>query len=80
MFNENLMKIVNNDILLSLVLGIVCTLIIYFENKRTKTEYSYINYVKNIVFISLALYAALYLKNTKIPIKESSIKIGEPDF
>jgi len=80
MFNENLMKIVNNDILLSLVLGIVCTLIIYFENKRTKTEYSNINYAKNIVFISFIVYGALYLKNTKIPIKESSIKTGEPDF
>lgn len=80
MFKENLIKITNNDILLSLVLGVVCTIIIYFENKRNKTEYSYSNYVKNIVFISLTVYGALYLKNTKIPIKESSIKIGEPDF
>ena len=73
-------QIMNNDILLSLFLSSCCTLIVYIDNKRTKTVNNNTNYIKLIVLISISIYLALYLKNIKIPIKESSIKIGEPDF
>lgn len=73
-------QITNNDILLSFVLSLCCTLIVYMDNRRTKTLTSNIHYVKLIVLISISIYLALYLKKTKISIKESSIKIGEPDF
>ena len=73
-------KIMNNDILLSIVLSVFCTMIVYFEHKRQKTIYSNINYVKLVLLISISIYLAIYLKNIKIQVKESSIKIGEPDF
>ena len=75
-----LANIINNDILLSIIISIICTLVIYLDHKRTKIIYNYTNYIKYIILIAISVYIGLYLQKIKIPIKESSIKIGEPNF
>lgn len=80
MTNMYLANIINNDILLSIVISSICTLVIYLDHKRTNIIYNYTNYIKYIILISISVYIGLYLQKIKIPIKESSIKIGEPNF
>ena len=72
--------VMNNDFLLSGVVGLICTILYYVENKRTKNVITNVSYLKVLVIVTVAVYLTLYLKNTKTVLKESSVKIGEPDF
>ena len=80
MIKEYVNKILENNILLSGVVGLICCIIFYLENKRTNKKYETISYLKLIILVSLSIYFVLFIKNKKIPIKESNVKIGEPDF
>jgi len=80
MIHENINKIIENNLLLSGVVAVICTLIFYFENKRTKNNYETISYGKLIVLIGISIFFVLFIKNKKIPIPESNVKIGEPNF
>ena len=80
MINQYINQVVNNNLLLSGVAGLICSLLYYLENKRNKTIVPYISYLKLVILVSLAIYGVLYLKNYNTLIKESSVKIGEPDF
>ena len=72
--------VMDNNLLLSGVVGLICTLLYYIENKRTKNVITNISYLKVFVIVTAAVFLTLYLKNTKTVLKESSVKIGEPDF
>ena len=72
--------IMNNDFLLSGVVALICTLLYYIENRRTKNVITNVSYIKVLVIVAVAVYLTLYLKNAKVTVKESSVKIGEPDF
>ena len=72
--------VMNNDFLLSGVVALICTILYYIENKRTKNVITNVSYLKVLVIVTVAVYLTLYLKNTKTVLKESSVKIGEPDF
>ena len=80
MINENINKIIDNNLLLSGVVAIICAIIFYFENKRSKHKYENISYVKLIVLMAISIFFVLFIKNKKIPIPDCNVKIGEPDF
>lgn len=72
--------VINNNIWLSLFMGVLATLIFYLENKRTKTIYNNMDYIKLLCIVASSIYFVLYIKNKEIKIKESNIKLGDPDF
>ena len=72
--------IVENKYLLSIVVGLICTIIFYLENNRTKNKYENNSYLKLVIFIAVAILFVLYIKDKKITIPESNVKIGDPDF
>jgi hypothetical protein len=80
MIRENINKIIENNLLLSGVVAIICTIIFYFENKRAKHKYENTSYIKLIILIALSIFVVLFIKNKKMPIPECNVKIGEPDF
>jgi len=73
-------NVIENKYLLSGVVALICTLLFYLENRRTKQKYENISYFKLIVLISITILFVLYIKDKKISIPESNIKIGDPDF
>ena len=72
--------VMNNDFLLSGVVALICTLVYYLENRRTKNVITNVSSLKVLGIVAVLVYLTLYLKNSKTTIKESSVKIGEPDF
>ena len=72
--------IIENKYLLSSVVSLICTLLYYLENKRTKNKYDNTSYLKLVLFISISILFVLYIKDKKITIPESNVKIGDPDF
>jgi len=72
--------IVENKYLLSIVVGLICTILFYLENNRTKNKYENNSYLKLVIFIAVAILFVLYIKDKKITIPESNVKIGDPDF
>ena len=73
-------NIIKNKYLLSGVVALICTLLFYLENRRTKEKYENTSYLKLIVLIALTIIFVLYIKDKKISIPESNVKIGDPDF
>jgi membrane-associated HD superfamily phosphohydrolase len=73
-------NVIENNYLLSGVVALICTLLFYFENRRTKEKYENTSYLKLIVLIAITILFVLYIKDKKISIPESNIKIGDPDF
>lgn len=73
-------NIIENKYLLSGVVALICTLLFYLENRRTKEKYETTSYLKLIVLIALTILFVLYIKDKKITIPESNVKIGDPDF
>ena len=73
-------NIIENKYLLSGVVALICTLLFYLENRRTKEKYENTSYLKLIVLIAITILFVLYIKDKKISIPESNIKIGDPDF
>ena len=73
-------NVIENKYLLSGVVALICTLLFYLENRRTKQKYENISYFKLIVLIAITILFVLYIKDKKISIPESNIKIGDPDF
>ena len=73
-------SIIENKYLLSSVVALICTLFYYLENNRTKKKYDNTSYLKLVLFISISILFVLYIKDTKITIPESNVKIGDPDF
>lgn len=72
--------VVENKYLLSIVVGLICTILFYLENNRTKNKYENNSYLKLVIFIAVAILFVLYIKDKKINIPESNVKIGDPDF
>ena len=72
--------IIENKYLLSCVIAIICTVLFYLENNRTKNKYDNNSYFKLVLFIAVSILFVLYIKDTKITIPESNVKIGDPDF
>jgi hypothetical protein len=72
--------IIDNKYLLSGVVAIISTLLFYLENRRTKEKYENTSYLKIIVLIALTILFVLYIKDKKISIPESNVKICDPDF
>jgi len=72
--------VIENKYLLSCVIAIICTILFYLENRRTKEKYENTSYLKLIVLIALTILFVLYIKDKKINIPESNVKIGDPDF
>ena len=73
-------SIIENKYLLSCVVALMCTLLFYLENNRTKNKYDNTSYLKLVLFISVSILFVLYIKDKKITIPESNVKIGDPDF
>jgi len=72
--------IIENKYLLSCVIAIICTVLFYLENNRTKNKYENNSYFKLVLFIAVSILFVLYIKDKKITIPESNVKIGDPDF
>ena len=72
--------VIENKYLLSGLVALICTLLFYLENRRTKEKYETNSYLKLIILIAITILFVLYIKDTKITIPESNIKIGDPDF
>jgi hypothetical protein len=72
--------VIENKYLLSGVFALICTLLFYFENRRTKQKYENTSYLKLVVLIAITILFVLYIKDKKISIPESNVKIGDPDF
>ena len=73
-------NVIENKYLLSGVVALICTLLFYLENRRTTQKYENTSYLKLIVLIAITILFVLYIKDKKISIPESNIKIGDPDF
>ena len=73
-------NVIENKYLLSGVVALICTLLFYLENRRTTEKYENTSYLKLIVLIAITILFVLYIKDKKISIPESNIKIGDPDF
>ena len=73
-------NIIDNKYLLSIVVAVISTLLFYLENRRTKEKYENTSYLKLIVLISITILFVLYIKDKKISIPESNVKICDPDF
>jgi hypothetical protein len=72
--------VIENKYLLSGVVAVICTLLFYLENRRTKQKYENNSYLKLIVLVSITILFVLYIKDKKISIPESNVKICDPDF
>ena len=73
-------NVIENKYLLSGVVALICTLLFYLENRRTTEKYENTSYLKLIILIAITILFVLYIKDKKISIPESNIKIGDPDF
>ena len=73
-------NIIENKYLLSGVVALICTLLFYLENRRTAQKYENNSYLKLIILIAITILFVLYIKDKKISIPESNVKIGDPDF
>lgn len=72
--------IINNNLMLSGAIAVISVLIFYLENRRTKQPHNYSSYAKLLIIIFGAINLVLHVKNKNITIKETNVKIGEPDF
>jgi hypothetical protein len=72
--------VIENKYLLSGVVALISTLLFYLENRRTKEKYENTSYLKLIPLIALTILFVLYIKDKKISIPESNVKICDPDF
>ena len=73
-------NVIENKYLLSGVVGLICTLLFYLENNRNKHKYENTSYFKLVLLIAISILFVLYIKDKKISIPESNVKIGDPDF
>lgn len=80
MLSEYINNILENNILLSGVVAIICTLLFYIENRRSDHKYENMSYLKLVILISVSIFFVLYVKNKKIPVPDVNVKIGEPNF
>ena len=80
MLSEYINIIIESNTLLSLSVSLICVIIFYAENKRTKKEYDKISYVKLLVIVIISIFSVLFIKNNKIPLPDSNVKIEEPNF
>jgi len=90
--SEYVNKVLDNNYLLSLVVAIICTIIFYLENRRSKHKYENVSYLKLCGIITLAIIGVLFVKNKKFPSTvdassgtsniDTSVKLemGEPNF
>ena len=81
--NINFSYICENNYLLSLCISVVCTLIIFIDDKLSKTKKPYLSYLRHFVIILIAINAVLFIKNKtlkNIETKYDKVKMGEPDF
>ena len=81
--NISLSYICDNTILLSLILSVICTLLIFIDNKIYKVNKPYISYIRIFIVIMVGVNAMIYFKKMdikNIDSKYTNVKIGEPDF
>ena len=81
--NISLSYICDNTILLSLIISVICTLLIFIDNKIYKVNKPYISYIRIFIVIMVGVNAMIYLKKMDIKninSKYTNVKIGEPDF
>ena len=81
--NINFKYICDNNIILSLLIACICTLVLYLDNKYNGIKKPLTAYVRVIVLIVLAINGVFYLKNKNlkdVKCNYSNVKIGEPDF
>lgn len=75
--------VIQNKILLSGIIGLLTIIIYYIDNRRTKNEVEFKQYLKLFVIVTLLNYISFYLINSKQIQKEanySTVNISEPDF
>jgi hypothetical protein len=63
--SEYVNKVLENNYLLSLVVAIICTIIFYLENRRSKHKYENVSYLKLCGIIAVAIISVLFVKNKK---------------
>jgi hypothetical protein len=81
--NINIGYICDNTILLSIIISVICTLLIFIDNKIYKVNKPYISYIRIFIVIMIGVNAMIYLKKMdvkNIDSKYTNVKIGEPDF
>ena len=81
--NISLSYICDNTILLSLIISVICTILIFIYNKIYKVNKPYISYIRIFIVIMVGVNAMIYLKKMdikNIDSKYTNVKIGEPDF
>ena len=81
--NINFGYICENNFLLSLCVSLICTIVIFIDDKISKIKKPYISYGKHFVVIMVSIFGVLYLKNMNIKTLETKydkVKMGEPDF
>ena len=72
-----------NSFLLSFLISIICTVLIYSDNRYNKVNKSYISYIKIFIIFMIGLNGMKYIQNmtTKnIDNKYNNVKMGEPNF
>ena len=75
--------VLNNNLILSMFVALIVTLIYFIDNKKQSKDIEFKSYLKLFVYVSSCVYLAFYLKNNKITENVSNyskINIGEPDF
>lgn len=80
MISEYINKVIESNVLLSLTVGCICVIIFYAENRRSKKEYDKMSYFKLLLIIIISIFFVLYIKNKKLPLPDSNVKIEEPNF
>ena len=85
-----------NNLIFSLVVGILAVVIYYIDDKRTNQTVNLYNYTKLFIIVGLSVYCSLYIKLNNLlglnnsnktlyggnmpPETYSNINLGEPNF
>jgi len=67
----------HNNFIFSSLFGLLSLIITFFEGRRNKEKYSFSNYIKIFIIVSLSVYLALFIKNSSLlnniePLKNNS--------
>ena len=81
--NINYKYICENNFILSLLIGILCSVVIYIDDRYNNIKKPIVGYIKIVVLVVIGVNGVLYLKNKNtndIKCNYNNVKIGELNF
>lgn len=81
--NINYKYICENNFILSLLISIICTTVIYIDDRYNNIKKPIVGYIKIVVLVVIGVNGVLYLKNkhtNDVKCNYNNVKIGEPNF